>query len=254
MNRWYRLAFVPRRAVELVGELLLSAGFLILLYMVYSLWFTNVAAQQATVVSADRFLEQVQAQIEHASEPSPEPVPSSEPAETSPTAEEASTPTDKPAPFVPVEPFALLYIPRLQSDVWAEPLVEGIYYRALASGVGHYPTTEMPGAVGNFAMAGHRATNGEPFARFERLQAGDKVYVQSLEGWFEYELVKDKIVQEDEVWVLADTPKDQGFAPGSRLITLTTCDPRWNSYQRWVWWGELTATYPLDEAPIKVDR
>ena len=245
---------MPKRVVAFVGELLLTVGILILLYLAYSLWFTNVAAQQATVVSADRFLEQVQAQIDQAIEPSPEHVTSSEPAVTSPHAGEASTPTEPPAPFVPVEPFALLYIPRLQSDVWAEPLVEGIYYRALASGVGHYPTTEMPGEVGNFAIAGHRATNGEPFARFERLEAGDKVYVQSLDGWFEYELVKDKIVQEDEVWVLADSPQGQGFAPGSKLITLTTCDPRWNSYQRWVWWGELVATYPLDEAPIEVKR
>ena len=226
---------------------MLTIGALILLYVGYSLWFTNEVAEFATRSASDAFLEQVQARIEGTPEDSATAQPTAE-------VEPAAEPTAEPAPFVPVDPFALLYIPRLQSDVWAEPLVEGIYYRALASGVGHYPTTELPGEVGNFAIAGHRATNGEPFARFERLQAGDKVYVQSLEGWFEYELVKDKIVQEDEVWVLADTPKDQGFAPGSRLITLTTCDPRWNSYQRWVWWGELIATYPLDEAPIEVNR
>ena len=78
-----------------------------------------VAGLAAGIASAQTTLEQVQARIEGTPEDS---------ATAPPTAdvEPAAEPTAEPAPFVPVEPFALLYIPRLQSDVWAEPLVDGV--------------------------------------------------------------------------------------------------------------------------------
>lgn len=233
-----------RKTSAVVGELLITFGVVILLYVVYSLWFTNSVAEATTRTLSEDFLAQLETQQ---ALPTATEAPALDEPEESSEEPEAEVST-----FIPIEPFALLFIPRLQADVWAEPLVSGISYRALASGVGHYPTTELPGEVGNFAIAGHRATNGEPFAYFEKLQAGDRVYVQSLEGWFEYELVRDKIIQEDEVWVLGDVPEGQGFEPGSRLITLTTCDPRWNSYQRWAWWGELVATYPLSDTPQEI--
>ena len=236
-----------RKTSVVAGELLITFGVVILLYVGYSLWFTNSLAESTTrSISAD-FL----AEIEERKElPGSDQPPLADGPETSgSTSDSAVSHEDE---FVTAKPFALLYIPRLETDVWAEPLVSGIGYRALASGVGHYPTTELPGEVGNFAIAGHRATNGQPFAYFERLQAGDRVFVQTFDGWFEYELVKDKIIQEDEVWVLGDSPEGQGFEPGSRLITLTTCDPRWNSYQRWAWWGELVAIYPLSDTPEQI--
>lgn len=68
----------------------------------------------------------------------------------------------------------LLCIPRLKSDVWQTPLLENVSDRALTLGVGHYTSTALPGQPGNFALAGHRATFGEPFARIERLRAGDE--------------------------------------------------------------------------------
>ena len=229
-----------RKVLGVVGELLITFGLIALLYVGYSLWFTNAISDLNARESAQRFLSRVEVAV---AEPEQQ---------QAPTELEPQDETEVAARFEPVEPFGLLYIPRLASDVWAEPLVSGIYYRALASGVGHYPTTELPGEVGNFAIAGHRASNGEPFARFERLQAGDRVFVQTLDGWFEYELSKDMKIQEDEVWVLADSPDGQGFEPGAKLITLTTCDPRWNSYQRWAWWGVLVATYPLEETPAEI--
>ena len=236
-----------RKTIGVIGELLITFGVVALLYVVYTLWFTNAVADANANALRDRFELLVDMQ-EHPENYSLRPAPAV-PVEPEPEAE----PTEPTKPsFTKVDPFGLVYIPRLEKDVWAEPLVSGVYYRALASGVGHYPTTEWPGEVGNFAIAGHRATNGEPFAYFEKLKTGDRVYVQTLDGWFEYELKLDKKIQEDEVWVLNDVPAGTGFAPGSKLITLTTCDPRWNSYQRWVWWGELVATYPLDQIPDEV--
>ena len=219
--------------------MLVTFGLLAILYVAYSLWFTNAVVEAQNRISAERLVKEFSIAQPQVVE------------ETPPAAIEETSPTPV---FVPVDPFGLVYIPRLKSDVWAEPLVQGVFHRALSSGIGHYPTTEMPGEVGNFAIAGHRATNGEPFARFERLQQGDSVFIRTKNGWFEYKLVKDKIIQPDEVWVLSDSPEGQGFEPGASLISLTTCDPRFNSYQRWVWWGELVGNYPQDETPKEIQE
>lgn len=228
---------MTKKWVGILGEVFITVGVVILSYVAYTLWFTNTVSDYQTSITAERLVKQLDAG---------EPVLVDELPATE--VEEQA----KLEPFVPVDPFGLVYIPRLKNDVWAEPLVKGIYQRALASGIGYYPSTELPGEVGNFAIAGHRATNGEPFARFEKLQSGDQVFVRTSAGWFEYELKRDKVVQPDEVWVLADSPKDQGFEAGASLITLTTCDPRFNSYQRWVWWGELVATYPPEQTPAAI--
>lgn len=140
------------------------------------------------------------------------------------------------------KPFALLYIPRLRDKVWALPLLEGVRKHELNNGAGHYPSTQLPGDIGNFAVAAHRATHGEPFANFDLLRAGDKVYVETETLIFRYVLQKDKIVNPDDVWVIAPVP-GKSIEPTRQLITLTTCSPRWASTNRWVWWGELEKQY-----------
>ena len=60
------------------------------------------------------------------------------------------------------------------------PIVQGVRLEDLAAGVGHYPATALPGRIGNFAVAGHRATNGEPFAALDQVRAGDAVVVETM--------------------------------------------------------------------------
>lgn len=228
-----------RKTAIILAELLATITVFSLLYLSHTLWFTNVLAETRSEALRERF----EILLDMQENPDnfdmwPAPI---VPVDPKPEFNEPD--------FSMIEPFGLLFIPQLHEDVWATPILSDVSGKSLASGVGHYPATDRPGEVGNFAIAGHRATNGEPFAYFERLQVGDRVYVQTLEGWFEYELKLDKKIQEDEIWVLGDVPAGAGFEPGARLITLTTCDPRWNSYQRWAWWGELVATYPLEVVP-----
>jgi len=149
--------------------------------------------------------------------------------------------------------FALLYIPRLVDHVWATPVLEGVNPQELDSGLGHYLGTALPGEQGNFAVAGHRATHGEPFAYFDHLQSGDRVYVRTLSSWFMYVLDKNLMVKPKDVWVIDPQPGQLGRSvPSDRLISLVTCDPRWGSARRWVWWGHLVATHPRDEPPLEV--
>ena len=213
----------------MAGELLVTLSALTFLYLIYNAWFSNVTAQAQTAELAEEIQQIYQL---HDAKPL-------SPAESTPVVVSGEQ----------VSPIGLLYIPRLQDKVWGLPIVEGVGIKALSLGVGHYSSTELPGELGNFAIAGHRATHGEPFAYFERLRAGDLVYVRTQQGWFEYQLFDQKKIKESETWVLADSPDGLEIAEGSALITLTTCDPRWNSYQRWAWWGVLTNTY--EQSPLE---
>jgi sortase A len=207
---------VIRKAIALTGELLLIGAAFTLLFVGYQVWFSNVMADE----SARSISQTVERQFDN-----------SGPQAVSERVKVMVAGSEK-------DVLGLLYIPALKSDVWALPILADVSHVALASGAGHYPSTDLPGEPGNFAIAAHRATNGEPFALFEKLNNGDLVFVKTAEGYFTYELFEDKKIAESQVWVLDDTPKDV-VSDSDSLITLTTCDPRWNSTQRWARWGKL---------------
>ncbi len=211
---------MTKKLLATLGELLLIAAALLGLYLLYQVWFSNVRSDLAT--------EQLVTEIERQWE-----IQSDEATDSAVIIEAASK--DSPEPKRAI---GLLYIPKLEGDVWKTPIISDVSSRALSIGVGHYPMTAWPGERGNFAIAGHRATNGEPFARFEKLAEGDLVFVQTKAGFYTYELFDNQKIQEREVWVLDSDPKGLGQEAES-LITLTSCDPRWNSTRRWAWWGKL---------------
>jgi sortase A len=223
-----------------LGELLITVGVLLLLFVAYQLLWTNVTAQRA----ADQVASQLQ---ESWSRPGP----------TDGSGGEAD-PADDDEPEARPEignAFALMYIPRLSDKVWGMPVLESVELPDLARGIGHYPTTQLPGAKGNFAVAAHRATNGEPFRDIDRLEVGDTVIVETQDSWYEYTLRRDQIVSPQDTWVIDPVPGDPGATPTDRLITLTTCNPRWGSTTRWIWWGDLTARYDKadEEIPAAIE-
>lgn len=152
------------------------------------------------------------------------------------------------------ETIGLVYIPKLKDRVWGLPVIEGIEAEQVDRGIGHYPSKSLPGEPGNYALAGHRATHGEPFAEFEKLAVDDRVFLSTPQGWFEYALEKDAKVSARDTWVLDPLKfSANGITlKGLSHITLTTCDPRWNSTKRWVWWGSLVAVYPPNQGPAGV--
>ncbi len=222
-------------AVGVLGELLITLGVLLLLLVAYQLWWTNVVAERQS--------DQIASQLrdEWLLAPTPAPDDSDDP---DPDDSDDPDPDDD-APDVPdvrEEPefgsaFALMYIPRLRSKVWGLPVLHSVALSDLARGIGHYPESQLPGRKGNFAVAGHRATNGEPLRDIDRLRSGDLVYVETRTDWFVYELTDTKIVTPTATWVVQPVPGRPGAKPTERLITITTCNPRWASYERWIWWG-----------------
>lgn len=235
MLDWFSVSWqedVSRRVFGFFAELFFTLSALILLFLVYQLWFTTELAKNQQVQISQEF----QAVLERG-QTTPDLVASAE----------SELPVVEVIETQELKGLGLLFIPKLKSEVWGLPVVSGTDDRALSQGVGHYTKTELPGEAGNFAIAGHRATNGEPFAYFEKLAQGDMIYLQTTAGWFSYQLVKDQKIQETEVWVLEDDPIGLGE---QKLITLTTCDPRWNSTRRWAWWG-VQVDFST-EAPLEV--
>jgi len=149
--------------------------------------------------------------------------------------------------------FALAYIPRLKDKVWELPITKGVDSEDLISGLGQYPDNALPGEKGNFALAGHRATYGEPFANIDQLKQDDEVIIQTADNWYVYRLILDEIVEPTETWVLEENPGGIVNKTGiEAMITLTTCHPRWGSTQRWIWWGVLTDVRPVDQVPESI--
>ena len=129
------------------------------------------------------------------------------------------------------------------------PIVEGVELGDLAKGVGHYPGTAMPGAIGNFSVAGHRATHGQPFADMDRIRVGDQFIVQTQNSWYVYTTSETEIVLPTAVQVVLPVPNKPGVKPTQRLATFTTCNPRWASYQRLIVYTELTSTRTATQGP-----
>jgi sortase A len=105
----------------------------------------------------------------------------------------------------------ILKIPALDESY---PIIEGTDEEMLVKGVGHYPTTALPGGKEQILLSGHRGTI---FQRLGELQAGDRFVVEMGYGRFEYEMRAAEIVAADDTTVI--TPR------GEELLTLSTCYP-----------------------------
>lgn len=207
-----------RAATRGLGELLITAGMVLLLFVAYQLVWTNLEAQRAQGQVADEIREAW-----------------GRPAgATGASGGELVGP--RPGDFG--RGFAFLRIPRLGRG-YSVPVLEGVGLDVLARGVGHYPGTAMPGQVGNFAVAGHRATNGEPFAYLDRMRKGDVIVVETRRTWLTYVVDRIRIVRPTDTWVIDPVPGKPDVEPRERLITLTTCNPRWASYERLIVSGRL---------------
>jgi len=214
---------VIRTAFRGLGELFITAGIVVLLFVAYQVVWTNYEAHRA----ADRVADDIR---DSWAQPP------------------RGTTGQAVAPFPTGQGFAFLHIPRLGSR-WSVPVVQGVDLPDLARGVGHYPTTAGPGEVGNFAVAGHRATNGEPFAALDKIRKGDVVVAETRGSWFTYVVDRTRIVAPDAIWVLDPVPGKPGAIPTRRLITLTTCNPRWASYERLIVFGHLLESRAKADGP-----
>lgn len=206
-------------ASRAIGEIFITTGVLMLLFVTYQLWWTNVRAH----AQADRAASNLQ--------------------------DDWASGKRNPGTFEPGQGFALLHIPKLDVVV---PIAEGISSKKVLDRgmVGHYAEgglkTAMPDAkTGNFGLAGHRNTHGEPFRYINKLEPGDPIVVETQDKYFVYKMASIlPVTSPSNVSVLDPVPKQSGFKGPGRYITLTTCTPEFTSKYRMIVWGKMVEERP----------
>ena len=161
---------VPARrrpgAGQIAGELLLTVGALLLLFVFYEAFWTNLAA--------NRLQNEAAAGLEEMWDAAPAAAQNSEPI---------------PSAVPPLgEPFARIHMPAIGPDA-TYAVVEGTRNEDLRTGPVHYPETQMPGERGNAALAGHRNGSGAVFEHLDRLHSCDAVVVETETQWMTYRLL-----------------------------------------------------------------
>ena len=234
----------PRRRatfLSVVGELLITAGVVALLYVTWQLWVGDA------IIGAQKHAEAEALSQEwlDGGRPSTPSSPESSPAPTDPDA------SDVPVPAAPerAEPFGVMFVPRFGAD-WRFAVAGGVTRRdVLDEGfVGHYDDTALPGEVGNAAFAAHRWTSGAPFDPIDRLVVGDAIVVQTSDGWYTYRFRTLEYVQETQVDVLAPVPRTELQADG-RYLTLTSCAPKLNMLERIIAYALFESFTPTADGP-----
>ncbi|MGW8377749.1 class E sortase [Streptomyces sp. ODS28] len=213
-------------ASRFIGETFITLGVLMLLFVAYQLWWTNVlAGQQAGGAASDlhdQWKDKKPAQVD---------------------------PERRAGQFAPGEGFAIIHIPKLGIDT---PIAQGVSKeQVLDHGlVGHYDQQPLKTAMpwdkqGNFALAGHRNTHGEPFRYINRLVAGDEIVVETASKFYTYRMTNRLAsTSPSNTSVIDPVPRQSGFRKPGRYITLTTCTPEFTSKYRLIVWGNM-----VDERP-----
>jgi sortase A len=126
----------------------------------------------------------------------------------------------------------------------ARVVFEGVSHEDLKRGPGHYPGTALPGVVGNMVISGHRTTYGAPFNRVDELHAGDPIVLETRDTWFTYRVTSEQVVAPTAVSVTYPVPGQKGAVPTKRLLTLTTCNPKYSATQRLIVHAILDTSLP----------
>jgi sortase (surface protein transpeptidase) len=221
-----------RALTQGLGELLVTGGVVVLLFVAYELFVTDLLNDRRQA----ELNEQVQAEWRER-----------------PAGPAAAEPAVG-------DPLAVLYIPRLGAD-YRRVVLEGTAEEQLSQGPGHYPGTAKPGEQGNVAIAGHRVGKGSPFLDLDRLVPGDPVVLETADEWLTYRVLGDpvradfdadpsgipgrQVILPTQMDVVSPTPDAAADAPASgAYLTLTTCHPRFSARQR------LVIHAVLDGAPV----
>jgi sortase A len=235
-----------------VGQTLITLGLVILLFVVYEVWVTNIFAAAAQRSVHKSFEQKI--------------VAGDNPLVA---ATQAALPGSQQATIPTGTGIANSYMPRLGDD-YHFTIVEGTNDADLDKGPGHYAGTALPGQVGNFSVAGHRVGKGEPFLNLDQLRPGDAIVIETVTAWYVYTVIGDasagenglstpgiegvvgrEIVNPSDVGVIAPVPDHPGTTPTAALLTLTTCHPKFTANKRMIVHASLTRTVPRsgDQVP-----
>lgn len=221
------------------GELILTIGIIIMLFVIYEAYWTNI--------QSDHEQSQAKSQLDDKWAN----------ARNTLNADEG-------------EAMGKLRIPTYGSD-WNYAIIQGTSASDLSRGPGHYTRTQNPGDKGNFALAGHRVGRGAPFNDLGYLKTCDSIVVETRESWYVYRVlpIDEKgadreaalahcpspavakqattgdyasvrgryITTPSNISTIAPVPGKEDSTPesaGLSMITLTTCHPQFSNAERMV--------------------
>lgn len=131
---------------------------------------------------------------------------------------------------------------------------ENVIENSLEDGVVHYPTTVLPGQLGNAAFFGHSSNNifnpGKykfAFVLLHNLQNNDTFYLTNNNKVYVYQVISKSIVNPGDVGVLGNV------AGQSATATLITCDPPGTSLHRLVVVGKQISPDPSTNSPSSIN-
>jgi sortase A len=228
-----------RTVIRGIAQTMITLGLVLLLFAVYDVWFTGILNHR----TQDKLKAQLETQWGQQGD---DPVIAAQ---------------SKPKPGAKVreiplgEGFALIYIPAFGTD-YVYTIVEGTAAADLDKGPGHYPDTVLPGQIGNFSVAGHRVGKGSPFLNLDKLTVGSPIVIRTKTYWFTYRVLGDpatkdpngtgpagipgmQIVSPGDIDVIDPVPNRPGAKPVRRLLTLTTCNPKFSARQRLIIHAQL---------------
>lgn len=221
--------------LTVIGELLILGGLGVFGYIVWQPWHTAVAVvgKQLDLTTADS-----QAWDEAAAAD--------------------DTPYDGTVP-VPEQPpigevFGTLHVPAF-GTTFANRVAEGTgWWETLNyddKGIGHYPSSVMPGEVGNFAIAAHRSGGFiTPFKEIMSLRVGDPLFFETADGWYTYRYRSLEYVLPTDTDVLNPFPWLEGTPGTDQILTLTTCHPKnWGSDERAIAYAVYEDFQPRSDGP-----
>jgi sortase A len=253
----------PRRRkigfFDVLSDIFLTAAVLIGLYIIYMMYWTGVVASWDQNDLLKQYKWDMPSSV---STPAPK-YHTDVPCENEPKAER--------------DMIGRVYIPRFGGD-YVRNLVQGTSkYRVLdLQGFGHYQSTAMPGCIGNMAAAAHRGGFGESLKYIDGLVNDDALIIRSLHYWYVYKMYKHEIVKPKHGEVILPIPSKfksyvsknaeedakqaeqngQEYAPKDplaareRLLTFTTCHPRYGVKERYIvhakldYWSRVSEGVP----------
>ncbi|MFF8730279.1 class E sortase [Streptomyces sp. NPDC015171] len=250
-----------RRVLWSGGELLVTAGLVLLLLVVHQLWWTNREARRGAEREVSALEREWGSGTASGGGGAADPGGGSDGGAAGPGAGSGAKPGGSGksragrGPYPPAAPprrsqaYAVLAIPRLGLRV---PVAEGVSKAEVLNRgyVGHYPGTGQPGRAGNFALAGHRNTHGEPFRYLPRLRRGDDIEVETRSATYTYDV--DQVLPRTSAadsGVVRAVPRSRvrpgyGYDEPGHYLTLTTCTPEFTSRYRLVVWAKLVSVRP----------
>ncbi|AQA12129.1 class E sortase [Streptomyces malaysiensis] len=242
---------VLARGLWTAGELAVTLGVVVLLFVVHQLWWTNRQARadaRHEVSALERRWDDRAAEGAEAATPAPGAPRSGTAGSSGGDERDRATGGGGQGPRRD-QAYAVLRIPRIGLTV---PIAEGISRAAVLNKgyVGHYPRTAQPGQAGNVALAGHRNTHGEPFRQLDEVRPGDTVRIETADARYTYavERTLPRTSPADGTVIArvpfsSTHPRYRYTEPGYYL-TLTTCTPEFTSRYRLVVWARLKAAEP----------